>query len=301
MDRTLRKSLLVYNPRSGNADIILNNFDLIASKFLKSGITLTLYSINREYDELSNILKNEKYDILILAGGDGTLSRCLSQLYNENIEFPPVGIFPTGTSNDLGKSLKLGETIENWIDNIIQGKPENIDFGLINNETIFLSSYAGGLFSKVSYATDKNLKKLMGKAAYHIGGLSELANIKEFDLNITLETGEKISEKAILFIIVNGKSAGGFEKVASEANMSDGYMNLIIVKSIANPFDIPQILIDLFNNNLINNNHVREILTRSCTIEKIDREIGISIDGEEGKNERVKIEFVQNKLKIYSK
>ena len=77
--KDIRKALLVYNPKSGNADMILNNFDLITSKFLENKITLTLYSINRKYDRLTEALKNEKYDILILSGGDGTLSRSFLQ------------------------------------------------------------------------------------------------------------------------------------------------------------------------------------------------------------------------------
>ena len=200
--RKLKKALLVYNPKSGNSDLILNSFDLIATRLLKNEITLTLYSINKEYNELTNILGNEKYDILILSGGDGTLSKSLSQLYNEGIEFPDVAIFPTGTSNDLAKSLNLGDNVKKWIDNIVNGKAKPLDFGLINNKTVFLSSYAGGLFTKVSYNTDKNLKKVIGKTAYHIAGLAELTNIKEFDLDITLDSGEKISEKAILYMIL---------------------------------------------------------------------------------------------------
>ena len=112
----MEKALLVYNPKSGNADMILNNFDLIASMLLEKGITLTLYSIREKYDILTEILKKEKYDILILSGGDGTLSRSLSLLYKENIDFSDVAIFPTGTSNDLAKSLDLGENIEKWLD-----------------------------------------------------------------------------------------------------------------------------------------------------------------------------------------
>ena len=301
MDKVIRKSLLVYNPKSGNAALILNNFDLICKKFLKKNITLTLYSINRGYNKLSEIMKNEKYDILILSGGDGTLSRCLSDLYNENIEFPDVAVFPTGTSNDLSSSLNLGNDINEWIENVTEGKLQSVDFGVINGKEIFLSSYAGGLFTKVSYATDKNLKKIMGKTAYHINGLSELANIKEFEFNLTLDTGEKLTEKAILFIIINGKSVGGFDRVTNDASINDGHMNLIIVKSIANPFDIPQILIDLFNNNLVNNDYVIEIVTRKCIIEKIEGEINISIDGEEGENRKVEIEFIKDKLKIFKK
>jgi lipid kinase, YegS/Rv2252/BmrU family len=299
MRKKLRKALLVYNPKSGNSNLILNNFDLITTKLLKKGIILTLYSISRDYDRLIEILKNEKYDIVILSGGDGTLSRCLTDMYNENIEFPEIAIFPTGTSNDLAKSLNLGEKIEDWINNILNKKSKFVDFGLINGNKIFLSSYAGGLFTKVSYATDKGLKKTFGKTAYYITGIDELKNIKKFDLKMRIDDNEEISEKAILYIILNGKNVGGFDELLQNANVDDGIMDILIVKNIENPLEISKILFDLFNGQLVNNENVRTLQAKKCVIEEVSEEIGVSIDGEEGKNEKVEIEFIRDKLKIF--
>jgi lipid kinase, YegS/Rv2252/BmrU family len=299
MRKKLRKALLVYNPKSGNSNLILNNFDLITTKLLKKGIILTLYSISRDYDRLIEILKNEKYDIVILSGGDGTLSRCLTDMYNENIEFPEIAIFPTGTSNDLAKSLNLGEKIEDWINNILNKKSKFVDFGLINGNKIFLSSYAGGLFTKVSYATDKGLKKTFGKTAYYITGIDELKNIKKFDLKMLIDDNEEISEKAILYIILNGKNVGGFDELLQNANVDDGIMDILIVKNIENPLEISKILFDLFNGQLVNNENVRTLQAKKCVIEEVSEEIGVSIDGEEGKNEKVEIEFIRDKLKIF--
>ena len=62
--KKLKKALLVYNPKSGNSNIIFNNFDLIVTRLLKKGIIVTFYSINK-YSKLCDILANEKYDILI--------------------------------------------------------------------------------------------------------------------------------------------------------------------------------------------------------------------------------------------
>ena len=299
MRKKLRKALLVYNPKSGNSNLILNNFDLITTKLLKKGIILTLYSISRDYDRLIEILKNEKYDIVILSGGDGTLSRCLTDVYNENIEFPEIAIFPIGTSNDLAKSLNLGEKIEDWINNILNKKSKFVDFGLINGNKIFLSSYAGGLFTKVSYATDKGLKKTFGKTAYYITGIDELKNIKKFDLKMRIDDNEEISEKAILYIILNGKNVGGFDELLQNANVDDGIMDILIVKNIENPLEISKILFDLFNGQLVNNENVRTLQAKKCVIEEVSEEIGVSIDGEEGKNEKVEIEFIRDKLKIF--
>ena len=299
MRKKLRKALLVYNPKSGNSNLILNNFDLITTKLLKKGIILALYSISRDYDRLIEILKNEKYDIVILSGGDGTLSRCLTDMYNENIEFPEIAIFPTGTSNDLAKSLNLGEKIEDWINNILNKKSKFVDFGLINGNKIFLSSYAGGLFTKVSYATDKGLKKTFGKTAYYITGIDELKNIKKFDLKMLIDDNEEISEKAILYIILNGKNVGGFDELLQNANVDDGIMDILIVKNIENPLEISKILFDLFNGQIVNNENVRTLQAKKCVIEEVSEEIGVSIDGEEGKNEKVEIEFIRDKLKIF--
>lgn len=299
MRKKLRKALLVYNPKSGNSNLILNNFDLITTKLLKKGIILTLYSISRNYDRLIEILKNEKYDIVILSGGDGTLSRCLTDMYNENIEFPEIAIFPTGTSNDLAKSLNLGEKIEDWINNILNKKSKFVDFGLIDGNKIFLSSYAGGLFTKVSYATDKGLKKTFGKTAYYITGIDELKNIKKFDLKMLIDDNEEISEKAILYIILNGKNVGGFDELLQNANVDDGIMDILIVKNIENPLEISKILFDLFNGQIVNNENVRTLQAKKCVIEEVSEEIGVSIDGEEGKNEKVEIEFIRDKLKIF--
>ena len=297
--KKLKKAILVYNPKSGNANTILNNFDLITTKLLEKGITLTLYSINQNYNLFTQILQNEKYNILILSGGDGTLSRCLSELYSKNIEFPEVAIFPTGTSNDFAKALNIGENIENWIEKITKKTAKYVDFGLINNKTVFLSSYAGGLFTKISYNTDKMLKKTFGKVAYYINGLGELTNIKTFDLDIVLDGNEKVTEKAILYAVLNGKSVGGFENVIDEASMNDGFMNILIVKNIDNPLDIPKILIDLMNSNLTNNDYIRTLQAKKCEIKQVAEEIDVSVDGEEGENMDVEIEFIEKKLKVF--
>ncbi len=295
----MKKALIVYNPKSGNSHNILSNFDLIATKFIENNITLTLYSINQNYDKLIDFMKNDKYDILILSGGDGTLSRTLSSLYNANIPFPNIAIFPTGTSNDLGNSLQLGNSIDVWISNIINGSPEPVDFGIINNKYIFLSSYAGGLFSKISYSTDKHLKKNLGKIAYYLNGLSELASMKQFDLHMKLDDNNVINEKAILFLILNGKSVGGFDKVIDNADISDGLMNIMIIKNIETPKDVTDIIFDLLNNKLVNNNLVRSLTAKKCEIKKFNENIGISIDGEEGFDDNVTIEFISDKLKIF--
>ena len=307
--KKLKKALLVYNPKSGNSNIIFNNFDLIVTRLLKKGIIVTFYSINK-YNKLCDILANEKYDILrfnkkfmwgthLFDTGNTAAER---RIYIKNIKFPKVAIFPTGTSNDFGKSLNLGNNISDWIYNILIKEPKYVDFGLINGKKIFLSSYASGLFSKISYNTDKNLKKTIGKVAYYLNGLTELTNIKKFDLKMQIFDGkdyEDIEEKAILFMILNGKSVAGFDEIIYNADVNDEFLHILIVKNIDNPLDISKTFLDLLNNNLMNNDYVRILKIKSCKIKKIEEKIGVSIDGERGRNQDVNIKVVSGKLKIF--
>ena len=165
-----------------------------------------------------------------------------------------------------------------------------------------MSSYASGLFSKISYNTDKNLKKTIGKVAYYLNGLTELTNIKKFDLKMQIFDGkdyEDIEEKAILFMILNGKSVAGFDEIIYNADVNDEFLHILIVKNIDNPLDISKTFLDLLNNNLMNNDYVRILKIKSCKIKKIEEKIGVSIDGERGRNQDVNIKVISGKLKIF--
>lgn len=115
-----------------------------------------------------------------------------------------------------------------------------------------------------------------------------------------LDDNTEIEEKAILYMIINGEGAGGFDNLDNSANMADGLMNIIIVKETKSAIDLSTIIFDLMNNNLVNNNFVRTLTAKKCEIKKIKKDINVSIDGEEGENEDVVIEFISNKLKVFT-
>lgn len=110
---------------------------------------------------------------------------------------------------------------------------------------------------------------------------------------------EDIEEKAILFMILNGKSVAGFDEIIYNADVNDEFLHILIVKNIDNPLDISKIFLDLLNNNLMNNDYVRILQIKKCEIKKIEEKIGVSIDGERGKNEDVSIKVISSKLKIF--
>lgn len=55
--------------------------------------------------------------------------------------------------------------------------------------------------------------------------------------------------------------------------MNDGFMDILIVKNIDNPMDIPKILIDLMNSNLTNNDYIRTLQAKKCEIKKFPKKL----------------------------
>ena len=92
-----------------------------------------------------------------------------------------------------------------------------------------MNTYAGGAFAEISFKTDNEIKKNLGAFAYYIKALSEVANIRSFELVIKTDE-EEIKENAILFLVTNGKNIGGFPNLVKKANITDGMMDIVIVK-----------------------------------------------------------------------
>lgn len=103
-----------------------------------------------------------------------------------------------------------------------------VDIGIVNNEKVFLTSLAGGAFVDTSYMTAKNLKLVMGPLAYYLP-FTELTALKTYDLEITVD-GIRYDEKAYMFLLLNGKSVGIFSNFIDTGNISDGIMELIIIR-----------------------------------------------------------------------
>ena len=276
-----------------------------------SGLTELRTEISNYLKRKLDVVYNPNKEVIVTVGGSEGIDIALRAMVDTDdevlipqpsyVSYEPCAILagakPVIIELKEDNGFKL--TKEQLLEKITDKTAKNIDFGLINGKTVFLSSYAGGLFTKISYNTDKALKKTFGKVAYYINGLGELTNIKTFDLEIVLDGNETIKEKAILYAILNGKSVGGFENVIDEASMNDGFMDILIVKNIDNPLDIPKILIDLMNSNLTNNDYIRTLQAKKCKIKKVTEEIDVSIDGEEGENIDVTIEFISGKLKVF--
>jgi diacylglycerol kinase (ATP) len=293
----MKKAILIYNPMSGDHSIP-NKLDYIVKKFQEKGILLQPYRVCDETDRLlPEIMKQNDYSFAILSGGDGTLNSITNVFLKNGINIP-IGILPYGTSNDFARCLNLPSSLSELIDIIIEGNTIEVDAGLINEHHYFLSTCAGGVFVDVSFSTHNELKRNFGPFAYYLKALSEVASIKSFKVRIQTET-QIVEEQALLFLILNGKHAAGFYNLVKEADVSDGMMDIVLIKSCSH-IDLASMFFNVLSNSNLNNKNVVKLQARQCEITG-DNSISLSVDGEKGEGLPMSVRFINKALKIFIK
>ena len=290
----VKKGILIYNPQSGDR-LFTGLLDYVLKRFQEKGIYIYLYRLFESPLDLKEIIKNEKFDFAVFCGGDGTLHSCINLFLSEEVNIP-FGVIPVGTSNDFAGCLDIKGS-DDAIDKILNGKKKYIDVGFINKEKYFLSTFAGGMFAGIAFETERDLKETLGPMAYYITAVSDVINKKPFELEIEIN-GKIHNEKAILFLVVNGKNAAGFTNILEKADLSDGKMEIIVIKDCLH-IDIPMLFLKIFNSGFKKDKNVVIYKGEKCKIRADKAKITTTIDGEEGIPLPCEIEVLRNKIEVF--
>ncbi|MCR4992984.1 MAG: hypothetical protein K6A45_08060 [Lachnospiraceae bacterium] len=226
------KILIIYNPKAGKGRI-KQSIPEIKSMFNDAGLAPDFYATKCSGDATTAAKKylkrfcNFKYGYygdrekiegltrkhniyVVAAGGDGTLNEVMSGVLASGYKVP-IGIIPTGSTNDFGYSLKLeGDPTElarivlNAILNdtafecdvatFNTGKPDENITGQPGKYITYTAAF--GLFSDVSYATPQNLKNTFGHLAYIMYGAKNLFKTKKIHARISYTGTDKILRSA---------------------------------------------------------------------------------------------------------
>lgn len=292
----MKKAIFIYNPKSGTR-IIPKKLDYILGRFLAGGIVVHPFRMDKVgVRNLDEAIDPEIYSFVIVSGGDGTIGAVVNNMMKRGIKLP-LGIIPGGTCNDTAKCLGIPLKLDKAIDIMLQGKTMLVDTGCINNEVYFFNSCAGGSFASLSYNTKDEVKRSLGLVAYFLRGIADFPNMKPFHATISTDD-EIINEEIMLFILLNGKQVAGFANFSSKAEISDGFMEVFIVKK-CNPFELPELVFNFLNDNLVHDSNVIIRTSKTCRITS-DSQVHITVDGEKNGKLPISVVFEQKSLNVFT-
>lgn len=293
------KGLLLYNPKSGDRSII-TKLDYIFEKFQEMGCYLLpfrLFQNENNTEELLKLIRSDAFSFIALFGGDGTLNFIVNILIKNQINLP-MGIFPCGTCNDFVRGLGISYDLDDWISMMQSGNVKNIDVGCINDNQYFMGNVGGGVFSDVSFNTSNELKKSLGPVAYYLKALDELPNIEAFDITVDTEICH-IEESIILFLVLNGKNVAGFTNFYEDADVEDGYIDILLFKN-AKPMELAGIFMKILAKELPKDKRIIHLRAKEAKIQS-DKKISITVDGEKGTILPIKVNCVHPGMRLFVK
>jgi diacylglycerol kinase (ATP) len=291
----VQKFILVYNPISGDASFRFK-LDAVIEAFQKKGCVIIPYRIinEREEDDFVALTREVAADGIIVSGGDGTIHKLINNMLVQEIDLP-LGIIPSGTSNDFAAYLQLDKNIDTCVDIITAGQSKTFDVGKVNDK-YFFNVASAGLMTSVAHNADSMLKNTLGKIAYYLKGLGELPNFKALRMRIIADH-QVIEEDIFLFLVMNSGTVGGFPNLVPHARIDDGKLDLLIVNKCNLP-ELMSLFISFLKGIHCNSKYVTYLQAENIYIECVEP-LESDLDGELGPTLPLTIEIVPKKIRVF--
>ena len=247
----MKKALFLINPVSGKLfgqslkDCIITELNGV----LDRGSYDIEYSEKDTEKQCKNLLSN--YEIVVVAGGDGTVSQIVKVITRLEKK-PKLGIIPIGTGNDLANSIGIlhlyrSQGLGALLKMILRCKVLRMDVLSLGNKFIFTNYFGIGNDAKISNDFDRlryvpvfrNVCSCVSNKGFY--GLLALKNIFyriPFNIKIRYENEHSTTELISLnkgireIVITNTKVYAGGVEMSSKCRMDDGKFEVTVIRGM---------------------------------------------------------------------
>jgi YegS/Rv2252/BmrU family lipid kinase len=216
--------LILANPDASRADIALGP---AVGALTAAGFDLDL----RQPDDpatISDMIREgaNACDAIVVAGGDGTVNAAADALIEAR---KPVGLLPIGTANDLALTLGIPADPEEAAAVITAGDTRRIDVGRVNGIP-FVNVASIGLSVEIAERQDAERKQQWRALSYLLTTIEVLGEAERFRAEIDCD-GECVTLETFQIAVGNGVFYGGGMKIAEDAEIDDGLLDLYAIKA----------------------------------------------------------------------
>ena len=222
------RTFIVWNASAGTADGAGRALALLralpASRILESADPACIVPAVRQ-------AVAEGADLVIAAGGDGTVNATLNGLAGDRTRVR-FGIVPTGTGNDFARTLCLPEDPEQAARLVTSGHTQAIDLVEIEaagRKHLYVNMASGGLSGHVIEEVETRDKKTWGPLAYVKAAVANLKDAQPYDMQIAIDGQATRHVRAYNMILANGRTTSHGRLIAPLANPQDGLLEAIFI------------------------------------------------------------------------
>ena len=218
----MKQAVFLYNTQSGKGKAA-RSVEAICTVFRAYGYEIEPRLIDFSANPFDG---NETIDLMVVAGGDGTVNYVVNAMKRKGLDIP-LGVIPSGTANDFARALGMSREPLEAARQIASGGVERVDVGCVNG-LWFVNIFSFGIFTTTSQRTPDKRKHRIGKLAYIIEGVKEFRSMHAVPLEIEAD-GERFDLRSLMVMIFNGETAGGFH-LARRSSIKDGLFDCILLE-----------------------------------------------------------------------
>jgi diacylglycerol kinase (ATP) len=238
-----RKIIYLINPISGTKKKAQVR-DLIIRKTRAEGIDFDILPSEADgnYTHLQNLIRKNQITDVVICGGDGTVNAVADALQGIPVN---IGIIPIGSGNSVALACKIPKQTSLALDIIFKGRSYPIDAFYVNEK--FSCALCGiGFDAEVAHEFAK--QKTRGLQTYLRISTIKFFNSKPYPFEI--KVGDSVLKTEAYFIsIANSNQFGNNVTIAPRASMSDGLLDIVIVRKM-NKIILPfSVLLQVAGNN----------------------------------------------------
>lgn len=269
---TKQKIYFLVNPISGGKK--KDNFHTLVSSNLdtnKYDYDIEEWGDNDSVPQLVGKALEKNFDIIVAAGGDGTINQVAAQLAGTD---KLMGIIPMGSGNGFARHQNIPMQAEKAIQLLNHPTIKKVDTLLVNNHRyvnvagIGFDAHIGYLFSTASSRGFKTYTKIVVK---------ELSNFKPEKYTLVID-GKEYHEDAFLISVTNGSQWGNNATIAPNASTRDGLMDVVVMKPFK-LYDVPQLALQMFTKNIDKNRRILSFKAHDVLIKR-NNNGAVHFDGE---------------------
>ena len=226
------RTCVIFNPaaRGEKAKRLRRHLEAIGNES-----TLKLTTAAGDARRLAAEAVGEGFEIIVAAGGDGTINEVLNGMGDApgGFERARLGVLPLGTVNVFARELALPTRLEAAWQVIRQGIETRIDLPRVTTndaqKRYYFAQLAGaGLDARAIELVKWQVKKAIGPLAYVLAGLHAVLGAPS---KITATSGDH-SVIGELVLIGNGRLYGGQFTLFPQADLRDGLLEVCVLPRV---------------------------------------------------------------------
>lgn len=262
---------IVQNPHAGSAP---DRRELVAA-LEKAGIRADVYAVPgpRDRDSLRRLASD--YDVLVAAGGDGTVSSVAAAAADAG---RILGVLPTGTLNHFARDAGIPLRLEAAADLLVHGRPAPVDLGVVNGVP-FLNNASVGAYPGMVWRRERaRMRGMPRPLAATIAVLDTWLELEMMTARLRVD-GRDVVRCSPFVVIGNGEYQIQGLRLGGRRTLTGGVLSLYVAPDLGRVDALALPVLALMGR-LERHEKFETWTARDITFEAAGRDLRVAVDGE---------------------